>query len=99
MVLIEPEVRHIIQAKLRECHEVRIGFYSRIFNIVLFITMVFGIALFVYLKWKYRPTDEQRKEKMKREQEYILSQIRFYQEQQRNASTTNITKLPVLTLK
>jgi hypothetical protein len=31
VLLVEPEVRNIIQNKLQECHQVRLGFYSRIF--------------------------------------------------------------------
>ena len=89
VLLVEPEVRNIIQNKLQECHQVRLGFYSRIFNITLFITMVLGIALFIYIKWKYRPTEAEKQAKMKREQEYILSQIKFYKEQQ-NINTTRI---------
>jgi hypothetical protein len=83
VLLVEPEVRNIIQTKLQECHQVRIGFYSRIFNIALFITMVLGIAIFIYIKWKYRPTEAETKARINREQEYILSQIKFYQEQQK----------------
>jgi hypothetical protein len=79
VLLVEPEVRHIIQTKLLECHQVRVGYYSKIFNIALLITMVLGIAVFIYIKWKYKPTEEEKQARMKREQEYILSQIKFYQ--------------------
>jgi hypothetical protein len=79
---------------LQKCHEYRVNIYSYIYNSLVFIVFfsLFGIVL--YYRYKNKPTPEELRIKMEREQNYILSKIRYYQNEKDRATTSSITDLP-----
>jgi large-conductance mechanosensitive channel len=99
MPLVEPEIKALMQHSLMQCHDRRISYYSNILNIILFVIIIITIGVFIYVKVIYRPSPAEIEEKLRRDQEFILSQIRYYRNQQRMASTSKINDLPVLRLK
>lgn len=96
--LIDNNVKQYLYYSLRKCHEYRVEIYSYILNIAvfLFICFFFGITLY-YCRRK--PLSKYEKDlKMQKEQEFILSKIRYLQqikEYQKN-SFQSLTDLPVL---
>jgi hypothetical protein len=94
--LIEPGVKYHLYNTLSKCHETRVGVYTWIFNIVIFagFVVMFGTALYYCYKNKLSP--EEKYNKMMKDQAYILSKIRFYQNERVNMPLSSLTSLPVL---
>lgn len=94
--LIEPNVRHYLQTALQSSHEIKTTMYYRVFNatVLLVFLGIFGAAL--YIAYKRKKTPQEIHEKMLRDQDHILSKIRFYQSERRAVapSTSSITQLP-----
>ena len=84
--LIEPNVQNYLYNTLHKCHETKDVIYGWLYNSIGFILLfsVVGITLYLCRKRKLTPYEEA--EKMRREQEYILSKIRYYK--------STITDLP-----
>jgi len=66
--------------------------YSQVINIVVFICffILMGMILFMFKKRDLTPYEQN--EKMKKEQQYVVSKIRDYKEMHKN--TSMITNLP-----
>jgi hypothetical protein len=93
--LIENSTRSYLYETLQKCRQIRTNTYSTAFNLsilALFI-LVFGSAL--YYCYNNKKTPEEMHEKMVRDQEYVLSKIRFYQSEKHKATTSNLTNLPM----
>lgn len=78
--LIDTQVQQYIKYALQKCHEKRVELYSWALNIFvfLFICVFFGITL--HYCYKKKPTEYEKRRKMIKDQEYILSKIRYYQQ-------------------
>jgi len=55
---------------------------------VLILFLVIGV--FLYYRYKEKPTPYELQQKMYKDQQYILDRIRFYQAQQKNLMTSPI---------
>lgn len=94
--LIEPGVKHFLYNTLNRCHDNRVSIYTWALNIgvlVLFLG-IFGSALYICYHRKLSP--EEQYNKMVRDQAYILSKIRFYQNERIDHPLSSITSLPVV---
>jgi len=95
--LYEAGMKEYMYGILHKCHENRVNIYLYVLNIgiiILFFGIVFTVLYFCY---KSKLTPEEQHQKKIREQEYVLSKIRFYKEQQRIIdSRASITGLPTL---
>ena len=88
------DINNIRAITLNKCHEYKVGIYSYCFNaiaLILFISIT-GIILYCCYKGKYSPRELN--EKMIRDQEYVLSKIRYYQNEKNKISTSTFTELP-----
>ena len=94
--LIEPNVRNYLQTTLQTCRETRTNVYYLALNIGIFILFIciFGSALYFCYKQKKSPYEIQ--QKMIKDQDYILSKIRYYQSEKHAATTSNITSIPMI---
>lgn len=97
--LIEPNIKYMLYSTLKKCHDYRASIYNSFFNLYIFaiFVLVFGGAL--YYCYLNKPSKEELQVKMARDQAYILSKIRFYQnekmkQREHEQRTTNITNLP-----
>lgn len=79
--LIDTTTKTFLSQTLQKCHTVRMKYYGIILNVGIAIVFfgVFGTIL--YYRHKNKPTDREAAKKMQKDQEYILSKIRFHQEQ------------------
>jgi len=95
--LIEPNVKNYLYDTLQKCHSNRISIYYYILNIgvLLFIAGVFGTAL--YYSSKQKLSDYEMQQKLIKDQEYVLSKIRYFKEDKKNieeSKMSSITNLP-----
>ena len=96
--LIENNFKNYLYNTLQGCHETRTKIYYIILNfsvLVLFLGIV-GITLYYCYNKKLSPYEKHQKHI--KDQEYILSKIRFYQTQMQSQSisSSNITSLPTI---
>jgi hypothetical protein len=74
-----------------------VNIYLYALNIGVFVFFVVLTAAVLYYCYKRRLSPEEAYQKQLKEQEYVLSKIRYYKEQQRNiASRASITGLPTM---
>jgi hypothetical protein len=95
--LIENGAHSYMNDILQTCHSTRVNIYLYALNIGVFILFVGVVALILYYCYQKKLSPEESYQKGLKEQEYILSKIRFYKDQQRNiASRASITGLPTM---
>ncbi len=75
---------------LKSCHENRIKIYSIILNVSVVVLFALIVGLFLYYRYKEKPTPYELQQKMYRDQQFILDKIRYYQVQQKNLMTSPI---------
>ena len=93
--LIEQGAHSYMSNVLNKCHDNRVNIYLYALNIGVFILFVFIVCLILYSCHKNKLSPEQSYQKQMKEQEYILSKIRFYKDHQASiASRASITGLP-----
>jgi hypothetical protein len=94
--LIDNYTKYYLYDTLYACHQTRVKYHTILFNAIVFIVfvVVFGGAL--YYCYRRKPGIVQSREQMQRDQQFILSKIRFYQEQNQKIreSASPITGLP-----
>jgi len=58
--------------------------YTTAFNVAVLIALVVGVGLTLYYCHKRQPSAYDMHQKLLKDQDYILSKIRFYQAEQKN---------------
>lgn len=95
--LIENNVKNYLYYSLQKCHQNRVNLYSIVLNVgvTIFFIGLFGITLYYCRKKKPNQVDLERKNI--KDQELILSKIRYFQQvkQHQRESMANLTNLPV----
>jgi hypothetical protein len=92
--LIETNVRNYMTNALQLSHQYRMRTYTYALNIGVFLFFVGITVVTLYYCYHRHLNPAEKAVKMRQEQEYILSKIRFYQEEQKKISSTRITNLP-----
>jgi hypothetical protein len=95
--LIENSAKNYLLQTLQKCHQNRTNIYHYAFNIGILV--VFGgiVAMFLYNSYKNKLTPYEAEQKMLRDQYYVLSKIKWYQEDRKKTNeshSTSITNLP-----
>jgi len=93
--LIEPGAKHFLFRTLQKCHEVKTQYFSIWFNLIVFLAFSITVALILYFRYKGAPSNYEKRMKMMRDQQYVLSKIQYYHDEKKRASYTNIGDLPV----
>jgi phosphotransferase system glucose/maltose/N-acetylglucosamine-specific IIC component len=88
--LIDTTARNYLQNALQSCHENRVKIYYYALNIGVFIAFVCIVGFTLYLCYRNKPTPYEQRQKMIRDQEYVLSKIKYYQSEQKNLMTSPI---------
>jgi hypothetical protein len=97
--LIESSTRSYLYNILQKCHSNRVSVYYYVLNIgvlILFLGTTFSILYFCN---KYKLTDYEKNQKMIRDQQYVLSKIRYYKEvsnKKQDSEYSSITGLPFM---
>lgn len=104
--LIDQRIRSSLLNTLSGCHDTRVQLYTTAFNVTVLVVLVVGVALTLYYCHKRQPSAYETHQKLLKDQDYILSKIRFYQAEQQNLmlspigvtnrSQNNINSTPVM---
>lgn len=101
--LIDESAKYFLDGALKKSHQVRVKFHTIIWNggLVFLFACVFGA--FLYYRYTHKPSQAEVNYKLIKDQEYVLSKIRYFQEQNQKMKEANrvapgseITGLPVL---
>lgn len=94
--LIDNNARFFLYHTLQQCHENRVHLYNIALNIGVFLLFVSVTGSILYYNYKKKPTEYEAREKLLREQQYILSKIRFFQSENSKKNISDITNLPMM---
>lgn len=86
--LIEQGAQSYLYDKLLSCHSNRIQIYSIALNMGVLILFLLIVGLALYFCYKRKKTPYEIQQKMMRDQDIILSKIRYYQAEQQKMMTT-----------
>lgn len=94
--LIDNKYRFNICNSLQKCHDTRVKIYTYALNIsvFLFVFVIFGGVLYYCYTKKLTPYEQH--QKMYRDQQYVMSKIRYYQQETANRRMSDITNLPTM---
>jgi membrane protein insertase Oxa1/YidC/SpoIIIJ len=97
--LIENSARNYLFQTLQKCHTNRVSIYYYALNFGVLFIFVGIVALVLYYCSKQKLSDYDKQQKMIKDQQYILSKIRYYQEdkkEQQRSQVSGITDLPYI---
>jgi len=88
--LIDTGVKDYLHNALKHSHITRVNLYSVALNVGVLIVFLLIFGGFLYYRYTNKPSAYEIQKKMHKDQEYILSKIRFYQAEQKNMMTSPI---------
>ena len=97
--LIENSARNYLFQTLQKFHTNRVSIYYYALNFGVLFIFVGIVALVLYYCSKQKLSDYDKQQKMIKDQQYILSKIRYYQEdkkEQQRSQVSGITDLPYI---
>jgi hypothetical protein len=101
--LIDTSAIQYLDSALKKSHEIRIRYHRIIWNAGIVFVFVFIVCAVMYYRYINRPTPEEANYKLIKDQEYVLSKIRFFQEQNKRINESSrvspgseISGLPVV---
>ena len=101
--LIDISAIQYLDGALKKSHEIRIKYHRVLWNAGLVFGFFFIVAAVLYYRYTNRPTQQEANYKLIKDQEYVLSKIRFFQEQNQRIQESNrlaegaeISGLPVV---
>lgn len=94
--LVDENSLKYFQDLLKQTHETRVKFHTIVLNVCIFLTILAVFGGCIYYKYKTKRTPEEDRYKLVKEYDYVLSRIRFFQEQEQKMrqSENLITNLP-----
>ena len=87
--LIDTSAIHFLDNALKKSHEIRIKYHHIVWNFGLVFVFAFCVSAALYYRYTNRPTPEEANYKLIKDQEYVLSKIRFFQEQNQKINDSN----------
>ena len=101
--LIDTSAIYYLDGALKKSHEIRIKYHRILWNVGIVFMFFSIIGIVLYYRYVNRPTPEEADYKLIKDQEYVLSKIRYFQEQNRRINDINrispgaeISGLPVV---
>jgi len=94
--LIEASAENYLYSVLSRCNYHRTTVYYYVLNIGISILFVMIAGFTLYRCYTNKPSEYEKMLKLRRDQEYVLSKIRFCQEEHNNKQVSSITGLPSL---
>ena len=67
--LTEPGVRYFLSKSLEQCHKVKDYYHTQKFNFIVSIAFFVCLGIFLYLRYKGKPTPEEVEAKKRQQQE------------------------------
>jgi len=75
--LIEPGVRYFLSKSLEQCRRVKDYYHTQTFNFTAGVVFFICLGIFLFIRYKGKPSPEEVEAKRRREQEYILSKLKM----------------------
>lgn len=97
--LIESSARNFLYQTLQKCHTNRVSIYYYALNLGILAVFFLIVGVVLYYSYKNKLTPYEQQQKMLKDQQYIMSKIRYYQENKKEAAQSqysNITNLPFI---
>lgn len=102
--LIDESAKYYLDGALKKSHEIRTKFHRILWNGGLVFIFCSIVGAFLYYRYTHRPTHAEANYKLIKDQEYVLSKIRWFQDENRRIQEANnrrssgaeITGLPVI---
>jgi hypothetical protein len=97
--LIEINASSNIQQTLHRCLVNRVNFYYYVLNISVLLVFICIVGFILYYCYTRKPTEYEKHQRLLQDQEYVVSKIRYYQEdskQKREQQSSSITDLPFI---
>jgi hypothetical protein len=87
--LIEPGVKSFLKISLQNCKQLKEQYYSAIFNASAFAIFAAIVSIILFIKYKFKPTPEERENKLQEQREYVLSKLKLVNAKNFLASKTS----------
>jgi hypothetical protein len=84
--LIEPDVLYFIENSLKTVHEYKMNTYSFFLNVIVCVLFFLVFGGILYYRYKSKPTPYEIQQKMKRDQEIVMSKIQTFQDDRARGS-------------
>jgi hypothetical protein len=97
--LIENSTRYYLYNNLKQCHINRVSIYYYVLNIGIFLLFIIITGIILYYCNKNKLTDYEKQQKILKDQQYVLSKIRYYKEDaktKQESQYSGITGLPYI---
>ena len=91
--LIEPSVKNYLFNTLQKCRSKRVDIYFYVLNIGVLVIFGFIVVAALYYCYTQKPNEYERQQKIIKDQEYVMSKIRYYQHQRKNDEETQISSI------
>jgi hypothetical protein len=75
--LTEPGVRYFLSKSLDQCRRAKDYYHTQTFNVIVGISFFLCLGIFLYIRYKGKPTIEEVDAKKRQQQEYILSKLKM----------------------
>jgi hypothetical protein len=93
--LIEPMAKNILHRTLQKCHDIKTRYFSIWLNLIVFVGFSIVLGFILYFRYKGQPSEYEKKRKLLKDQQYVLSKIRFYHDEKKRASYSSLPELPI----
>lgn len=97
--LIENSAKNYLFQTLQKCHTNRVSIYYYALNFGVLFLFVGIVGLILYYCSKKKLSDYEKQQKMLKDQQYVLSKIRYYQQdkkERQQSQVSGITDLPYI---
>jgi hypothetical protein len=101
--LIDPTAIDYLDGALKKSHHIRVKYHRILWNVGLVCAFLFVFGAFLYYRYTNKPTPAEANYKLIKDQEFVLSKIRHFQEQNQKMKEANrladgseLTGLPVV---
>lgn len=92
--LIENSVINKMSLHLRNVYEYKKDYYNLLVNASIFAIFIASVSIFLYLRYKGKPSKEQQEEMKRKKQMYIFSKLKQYECTRQKINNEMITNLP-----
>lgn len=101
--LIDTSAIDYLDGALKKSHHIRVKYHRILWNGGLVFLFLFVFGAFLYYRYTSKPTPAEANYKLIKDQEFVLSKIRYFQEQNQKMKEVNrlaegseLTGLPVV---
>ena len=92
--LVEPGVKYFFNETLKQCKNTKYSYYNSLFNFTLTVMFLLIVGLILLTNYKNKQNSYQRREKLRKQEEYLASKIHKIKQEQQRERGQMITNIP-----